>query len=265
MPMINGRYYMNPGYGRALERARLAEAFAGTHPVNATDGDESWVNHAINYFTQPQRVSPDPDPPQGGGSQSAKGPDDTSWWDELINAARPKPVPPPPAPQAPGVNQDALEQSVDQSRNRTLTNHDVGLIVFQETKSFSNRPDSSHPIDIARENLAHAVINGDLKQGYARPRTAGAIEPSDEELRNPAVRAAYESSMRAARRAYLSPTDPTNGGIHMYFPTTPTQENFLPKPYNPPGYGIKTRAGPYNNSFVNRDVPSHNVYLNTYE
>ncbi len=71
--------------------------------------------------------------------------------------------------------------------------------------------------------------------------------------------------MRAARRAYLSPTDPTNGGIHMYFPTTPTQENFLPKPYNPPGYGIKTRAGPYNNSFVNRDVPSHNVYLNTYE
>src|SRR6266699_2920743 len=265
MPMINGRYYMNPGYGRALERARLAEAFAGTRPVNATDGDESWVNHAINYFSQPQRVSPDP--LQGGRpqSQSQSTQDDTSWWDELIGGSSRNQVPPPPAPQAPGVNQDALEQSVDQSRNRTLTNHDVGLIVFQETKSFSNRPDSSHPIDIARENLAHAVINGDLKQGYARPRTAGAIEPSDEELRNPAVRAAYESSMRAARRAYLSPTDPTNGGIHMYVPTTPTQENFLPKPYNPPGYGIKTRAGPYNNSFVNRDVPSHNVYLNTYE
>ena len=109
MPMINGRYYMNPGYGRALERARLAEAFRGTRPADASDEDESWTNDAINYFTQPQRVSPDPDPPQGGGSQSAKGPDDNSWWDELINAARPKPVPPPPAPQAPGVNQDALE------------------------------------------------------------------------------------------------------------------------------------------------------------
>ena len=198
MPMINGRYYMNPGYGRALERARLAEAFRGTRPADASDEDESWTNDAINYFTQPQRVSLDPDPPQGGGSQSAKGPDDTSWWDELINAARPKPVPPPPAPQAPGVNQDALEQSVDQSRNRTLTNHDVGLIVFQETKSFTNTPDSNRPIDVAREELAHAVINGDRRLGYARPITAGTIEPSDEELRNPAIRAAYESSVRAA-------------------------------------------------------------------
>src|SRR5437879_4509164 len=168
--------------------------------------------------------------PQGSGPRSQSNQDDTSWWDELIGGSSRNQVPPPPAPQAPGVNQDALEQSVDQSRNRTLTNHDVGLIVFQETKSFSNRPDSSHPIDIARENLAHAVINGDLKQGYARPRTAGAIGPSDEELRNPAIRAAYESSVRAARRAYLSPTDPTNGGIHMHFPTTPPQENFLPKP-----------------------------------
>ena len=197
--------------------------------------------------------------------QTPSTPDDISWWDELIGGSSRNQAPPPPTPQPPPANQDALERSVDQSRNRTLTNHDVGLIVFQETKSFTNTPDSNRPIDVAREELAHAVINGDLKQGYARPRTAGAIEPSDEELRNPAVRAAYESSMRAARRAYLSPTDPTNGGIHMYFPTTPTQENFLPKPYNPPGYGIKTRAGPYNNSFVNRDVPSHNVYLNTYE
>ncbi len=137
MSMINGRYYMNPGYGRALERARLAEAFAGTRPVNATDGDESWVNHAINYFSQPQRVSPDP--LQGGRpqSQSQSTQDDTSWWDELIGGSSRNQVPPPPAPQAPGVNQDALEQSVDQSRNRTLTNHDVGLIVFQETKSFT--------------------------------------------------------------------------------------------------------------------------------
>ncbi len=64
---------------------------------------------------------------------------------------------------------------------------------------------------------AHAIINGDRKLEYARPRTAGAIEPSDEELRNPAIRAAYESSMRAARRAYLSPTDPTNGAEHLRY------------------------------------------------
>jgi hypothetical protein len=71
--------------------------------------------------------------------------------------------------------------------------------------------------------------------------------------------------MRAARRAYLSPTDPTNGAGHMYFPTTPTQENFLPKPYNPPAYRIKTQSGPYNNSYPNPDVPSRTVWLNTYE
>src|SRR5438270_471988 len=58
MPMINGRYYMNPGYGRALERARLAEAFRDTRTADASDEDESWTNDAINYFTQPQQVSP---------------------------------------------------------------------------------------------------------------------------------------------------------------------------------------------------------------
>lgn len=173
-------------------------------------------------------------------------------------------VPPPPAPLPPGVNQDALERSVDRSRNRTLTNHDAGLIVFQETKSFSDRP-GSKPIDVAREEFAHAVINGDRRLGYARPKTAGAIEPSEQELRNPAIRAAYESSMRAARRAYLSPTDPTKGAGHMYFPVTPSRDNFLPKPYNPPGYRIKTQSGPYNNSFPNPDVPARTVWLNTYE
>jgi hypothetical protein len=193
------------------------------------------------------------------------GTDDTSWWDDLIAGLTQKQVPPPPAPQPPPANQDALERSVDQSRNRTLTNHDVGLIVFQETKSFTNTPDSNRPIDVAREELAHAVINGDRRLGYARPITAGTIEPSDEELRNPAVRAAYESSMRAARRAYLSPTDPTNGAGHIFFPTTQTRENFSPPPHNPPGYRIKTQSGPYDNSFQKGDVPSRTVWVNTYE
>jgi hypothetical protein len=265
MPMINGRYYMNPGYGRALERARLAEAFTGSRPAGASDEDESWIDHAINYFTQPQRVSPDPDPPQGGGSRGAKGPDDTSWWDELINSARPKPVPPPPTPKAPGVNQDALERSVDQSRNRALTNHDVGLIVFQETKSFSGRPDSNRPIDVAREELAHAVINGDRRLGYARPITAGAIEPSEQELRNPAIRAAYESSMGAARRAYLSRTDPTNGAEHLNSRGDPGLYNWKAKGMTGPGNPIKTHSGPYNNSYTKGDAPHSAVWLNTYE
>ena len=265
MPIINGRYYMNSGYGRALERARLAQTFRDTRLADASDDDESWTNDAINYFTQPQQVSPDPDPPQGGRAQDARDPDDTSWWDRLIAASSRKQVPPPPAPQPPAVNQDALEQSVDQSRIRTLTPHDLGLIVFNETQSFSQRPDSSESIDAAREKLPHAIMNGDRALGYARPITAGAIEPSDQALRNPVVREAYESSMRAARRAYLSPTDPTKGATHLSFRKDASTANWIPRGGTPPGRPIKTHSGPYNNSFTRGDAPSSTVFINTYE
>lgn len=169
-------------------------------------------------------------------------------------------VPPPPTPLPPGVNQDALERSVDQSRNRTLNNHDVGLITFQETKSYSNRPDSDKPIDVAREEFAHAVRNGDLLRGYGRPSTARPIEPSEEELRNPAVRAAYESSMRAARRAYLSPTDATKGAIYGIQLTTPSLANYVFQGGRPEGVTLSTHSGPYNNSFPNVKVPSRTAW-----
>jgi hypothetical protein len=58
--------------------------------------------------------------------------------------------------------------------------------------------------------MAHVIMNGDQKWGSSRMRnakTASPIEPTQQALGNPTVRAAYDSSMKAAREAYLSGTD----------------------------------------------------------
>jgi hypothetical protein len=94
--------------------------------------------------------------------EAPNGPDDTSWWDELIDAAKPKPVPPPPTPQAPPVDQSAWEKSVEQAKisDSLGTVHDLGLRIYQETKSYSDRPDSNDPIDSARGKMAWVIMNG---------------------------------------------------------------------------------------------------------
>lgn len=134
--------------------------------------------------------------------------DDTSWWDDLIAGLSQKQVLPPPAPQPPPVNQVGWEKSVEQAKisDSLGSVHDLGLIIFNETQSYSDRPDSNEPLDVAREKLGHAVMNADQKWGAARMHNASTalpIEPSQKALGNPAVRTAYNSSMRAAREAYL--------------------------------------------------------------
>ena len=89
----------------------------------------------------------------------------------------------PPAPRAPGVDPSAWQRNVEMARiSPTLgTVHDLGLIIFNETQSFTDRPDSNEPIEKAREELAHSVINADDKWGAARQQhasTALPIEPS---------------------------------------------------------------------------------------
>ncbi len=54
MPIINGRYYANPAYGRAIERARQREQFGGTRPARAGNGararaDGHWVTIAHRH------------------------------------------------------------------------------------------------------------------------------------------------------------------------------------------------------------------------
>jgi hypothetical protein len=123
------------------------------------------------------------------------GPDDTSWWDDLINGLTQKQaqVPPPPAPQPPPVDQGAWEKSVEQAKvsDSLGSVHDLGLIIFNETQSYSDRPDSNEPLDTAREKMAHAITNADQEWGFDRQKkasTALPIEPSVRALNNPPSR-----------------------------------------------------------------------------
>ena len=97
--------------------------------------------------------------------QTPSSPDDTSWWDDLVGPLSRKPVPPPPAPQPPPVDQNAWEKSVEQAKisDSLGTVHDLGLRIFGETKSYSDRPDANEPIDAAREKMAWTIVNGDRK------------------------------------------------------------------------------------------------------
>jgi hypothetical protein len=169
------------------------------------------------------------------------------------------PAPLPPSPRAPGVDQSAWARNVEQKRiSPDMTIHDVGLSVFGETRSFSDLPGSNEPIGSAREKVAHMILNGVALRGSKHPSVHAPVEPSEESLRNPAERAAYESSMRAAREAYLAGTDPTRGAIYMRLLGTPDRSNI---------YGtapLHTQSGPYRNSFPNQSVPSDRAWVNTY-
>jgi|GraSoi2013_115cm_1033766.scaffolds.fasta_scaffold45995_1 hypothetical protein len=64
--------------------------------------------------------------------ETPNGTDDTSWWDELVNAVKPQQVPPPPTPQPPPVDQSAWEKSVEQVKVQDETVHEVGLRITRK-------------------------------------------------------------------------------------------------------------------------------------
>jgi hypothetical protein len=177
----------------------------------------------------------------------------------------------PPSPRPPGVNQNTWDRNVEQTHisDSLGTVHDLGLIVFGETQSYSDRPDSNESIETAREEMAHTIINADEKWGALREKyasTHGAVEPPESALKNPAVLAAYKSSMQAAREAFLSGNDPTNGAVHAIAKKTASRSNhvFTGPQAKSEGVPISTQAGPYNNSYTGGDMPSRVAWLNTY-
>ena len=191
----------------------------------------------------------------------------TSWLDHVIDKINPSAgAPPKPAP--PLVDQNEWHQSVEAKHVfPDLTVRQIGLSVFGETRSFHNRPGSSEPIDAARLKVAHAMINdAELAQRTGRPRNPvhPPDEPTKKALLNSAEHAALDSSLRAAREAYLSGHDPTNGATHFSFEGTPTRANKTYHHGNKTGVAISTQSGPYNNSFLRGDVKSHSVWMNTY-
>src|SRR4029077_1060134 len=142
-----------------------------------------------------------------------------SWSDRALDRIKPQP-PAPARPAPPPVDQSAWEKSVEAHKVNILTVRDVGRSVLSETQSFTNSDSANDTIDAAREKVAHTIMNGDQQLGRHRPATAHPVEPSAKALKDPKTRAAYESSLRAGREAYLSGTDPTHGATHFKFMTT---------------------------------------------
>jgi len=174
-----------------------------------------------------------------------------------------KPQPGPPAkPKAPAVPDKEWQGSVERKEVVPgLTVHDIGLSIFGETRSLHDGPNANEPIAAARQKIAHAIINGaELAQrtGKKQPSVHAPLKPSDKTLLNRDEMSALESSMRAAREAYLSGHDPTNNATHFNMRTTPSRSDWNSD------HRISTQSGPYYNSFPNQKVPSHRVWLNTY-
>jgi hypothetical protein len=195
---------------------------------------------------------------------------DTSWWDRLLaGLAGKQESPPPPRPTPPKVDESAWARNVEMARISPYlgTVHDLGLIVFGETQSYSDRPDSKETIGAARQKLAHTIINADARWGPRREqyaRTHGPVEPSENALRNATVRVAYESSLKAAREAYLSGSDPTRGAVHTIQLDNQSRANYVFRGGRPEGVPISTQSGPYNNSYTGGEMSSRTARLNTY-
>jgi hypothetical protein len=136
--------------------------------------------------------------------------------------------------------------------------------VFNETQSFTDSDEANDSIGAAREKLAHVIMNGDSQLGRNRPTTANPIEPTAKALKDPVTRQAYDSSLAAARDAYLRATDPTQGATNFQFLTSADRSNIKFNHGTPEGLPVKTQSGPFNNSFLKNRVPSHHVYVNTY-
>ena len=191
-----------------------------------------------------------------------------SLLDRAADALKHQPEPPPqPHPPSPKGNR-AWEESVEQKHVVPgLTVRDVVLSVYGETRSFHDRPGSNESIDTARQKVAHAMINdAELSHRTGKPRNKvhDPVQPSGKTLRHPGEQTAYDSSLRAAREAFLSGHDITNGAIYLNTRSTPDRSNRKFQKGSAEGVALSTQSGPYDNSFPNREVPTRTVWLNTY-
>jgi hypothetical protein len=155
-----------------------------------------------------------------------------------------------------------MASSIAGQRVGTLTVQQVGNVVFNETQSLSNLPNSNEPIESTRAKVAQVVINGDDQLGDSRPETASTAAPGPKQLQNAQVAATYGSSQAAAREAYvnfrLGGLDLAGGALNF---------NLRPNAGTGPFFGIPlaTQSGPYANSYPSKDLPAGRpVYVNTY-
>jgi hypothetical protein len=137
--------------------------------------------------------------------------------------------------------------------NAYLTVEEIGNIIFNETRSLNG-----DNIQEARENVAHAIINGSSTLRENRPIT-GSTTVSDTARTQDNQQ--YQDSQQAALQAvfaHATTGDPTNGSVHFNFRINDSRANF----YNAV---IQTHVGPLNNSYPNPDLPARTgIYGNTY-
>jgi hypothetical protein len=130
-----------------------------------------------------------------------------------------------------------------------LSDTQIAGVVFNETRSLSGPP-----IQRARTNIAHTIINADSAGGN-RPRTAPAT------ANVPAAESGtYTSCLQSVQLARLEKargTDPTNGARNFNFRPNASRANF----YNLP---LQTQEGPLSNSYPTTDLPASGIYANTY-
>jgi RHS repeat-associated protein len=131
-----------------------------------------------------------------------------------------------------------------------LTDAQVANIIFNETRSLSG-PDISQ----ARQDIAHAIINGDTALGTNRPATASTTSnvPQCEQ----ATYNSILSDVAAVRNEIQNSIDPTNGAMNFNFRNTNSTSNFQNLP-------IQTQVGPLNNSYTGGGLNPTGVYANTY-
>lgn len=204
-------------------------AYVADDPVNANDptGNGMWVKEDT-----PEIESGSPNPEH---AWFQKPPGDQSGTQLALNSTK--------------------QQGKQPSRDRSvLTDTQVGNIVFNETRSING---DTTDLDQARQNIAHAVMNGDRKLGVNRPVTASTTANVSD-----AERAAYQASRRAVAEARIAQQigiDPTRGAIHLNLRSNNSRSPFMGS------YKIRTQVGPFNNSFPTKELPSTGIYLNTYE
>ena len=181
MPWINGRYHMNPFYGRALEKARMASEGGvwpeeDPEPVERPVRDEDFWN----------------DDPSGGTQQ-----DSSAHWVTIDH----RHVLIPETPQ-------------NRSRANRKPGNKAARIVFNETSGLRLVNGNSEDLHDARVAIAHTLRNAAGMQ-HPPATVTDTLTPSAAQaiLTDAQARAAWADAQEAVREAAETPDD-TGEAIH---------------------------------------------------